>query len=346
MKFTLSILIILFITNSILSQSLTDSLKAHYKFENKLTDETFFNNDLELKLGKITYEQLSPSDNFIVFDGDTKVSTIKKFSNRDYKEISISFWFNSSTRTPQLQVMLQGAYMGFGIYLTPRTGKAIGFFDSTSSNSLESKDVLVDGKWHHIVLQSDGESTSMFIDGEFNGSIKEPMVVGNGGYNNKLFIGQSNLGVQRFIGSLNEIRIYSRVLSQEEIDLISDDPTANEVAEEEAQLEEFEISDSAIRVKSKTVTVKIWDDQQEDGDVVSIFLNGARIQKEMTVKKNEFIFTIKLDQGINIFKLLAHNEGLQPPNTAAILIDDGKEEYKSVLSSKKGEYAELKIVLE
>ncbi len=107
-----------------------------------------------------------------------------------------------------------------------------------------------------------------------------------------------------------------------------------------------EIPKDAIKVKSKTVTIKMWDDQKEDGDIVSVFLNDARIKKEIAVKKNEHIFTIELKEGVNIFKLLAHNEGDNPPNTAAILIDDGTDEYQRVLSSKKGEFAELKIVLE
>ncbi len=114
---------------------------------------------------------------------------------------------------------------------------------------------------------------------------------------------------------------------------------ANEKVEEETPK-------NAVKVKSKTVTVKIWDDQQEDGDIVSVFLNDARIKNEISVKKSEHIFTIELKEGVNTFKLLAHNEGKNPPNTAAILIDDGNEEYKRVLSSKKDEFAELKIVLE
>lgn len=102
----------------------------------------------------------------------------------------------------------------------------------------------------------------------------------------------------------------------------------------------------AIKVKSKTVTVKIWDDAKEDGDIVSVYLNDARLKKEMKVSTQEHIFTLELKKGINTFKLLAHNEGASPPNTAAILIDDGEKEYQRVLSSKKDEYAILNIVLE
>ncbi len=107
-----------------------------------------------------------------------------------------------------------------------------------------------------------------------------------------------------------------------------------------------ESSSNIIKVKSKTVTIKIWDEAREDGDIVSVFLNDARIKKEITVSKTEYVFTLELNSGVNLFKLFAHNEGENSPNTAAILIDDGINEYKTSLSSKKDEFAELQIVLE
>lgn len=107
-----------------------------------------------------------------------------------------------------------------------------------------------------------------------------------------------------------------------------------------------ESSINIIKVKSKTVTVKIWDEAREDGDIVSVFLNDTRIKKEITVSKTEYVFTLELNSGVNLFKLYAHNEGENSPNTAAILIDDGINEYKTSLSSKKDEFAELQIVLE
>lgn len=101
--------------------------------------------------------------------------------------------------------------------------------------------------------------------------------------------------------------------------------------------------EKAIKVKSKSVSIKIWDDAKEDGDIVSVFLNGIRIKKELTVKKQEQVILIELNEGENIFKLLAHNEGSSSPNTAAILVDDGENEYQITLSCKKDEFAILKI---
>ncbi len=61
----------------------------------------------------------------------------------------------------------------------------------------------------------------MYVDGVFDGSIQESLVVGNGSANNKLYLGQSNLGAQSFTGSLNNLNIYNRTLNECEIDSLS-----------------------------------------------------------------------------------------------------------------------------
>lgn len=117
-----------------------------------------------------------------------------------------------------------------------------------------------------------------------------------------------------------------------------------EVSEVALECEKIEQDlEKTIKVKSKSVSITIWDDAKEDGDIVSVFLNDIRIKKEFTVKKQKEVMLIELNEGENIFKLLAHNEGSSSPNTAAILVDDGVNEYQATLSSKKDEFAILKI---
>lgn len=231
MKFILTILIFVIASNIIQSQDIKESLKAHYKFDENLSDETIYDNDLKIDYGKVKYNQVLNEDRSIAVSGGLRISTKGNFDNSKYKEASISIWFKSSIRRSELQIMLQGANMGFGIYLKGKTGKVIGFFDGSSYGSLESKKELTDGKWHNIVLQSDGERTYMYVDGQYDGETKEEMRVGNGWKDNKLYIGKSNLGVQSFVGEINEIRIYDRLLTKDEIEKISKNPKS--IKEEE-----------------------------------------------------------------------------------------------------------------
>jgi len=68
------------------------------------------------------------------------------------------------------------------------------------------------------VIQNDGSTTYLYVDGVLDTSIPDALHVGNGDYYNKLYLGKSNLNVQPFTGYLNDARIYDRMLSASEID--------------------------------------------------------------------------------------------------------------------------------
>ncbi|HRK26716.1 MAG TPA: hypothetical protein PK239_05425 [Chitinophagales bacterium] len=94
------------------------------------------------------------------------------------------------------------------------------------------------------------------------------------------------------------------------------------------------ISKANFTVASPNITVNIWDDRREDGDIISLYLNGECILSEYTLVNK--VKSIKLTLGINrqnTLVLHAHNLGEQPPNTAAISISDGKQTRRINLSS-------------
>ncbi|OWY24218.1 WD40 repeat domain-containing protein [Sphingobacteriales bacterium UPWRP_1] len=87
-------------------------------------------------------------------------------------------------------------------------------------------------------------------------------------------------------------------------------------------------------VGSPNITINIWDDRREDGDVVSLYYNDQCVLEQYTLVNQ--VRTIKLTLGlnrINTLTLFAHNLGAQPPNTAAISIFDGKHTRRITLSS-------------
>lgn len=87
---------------------------------------------------------------------------------------------------------------------------------------------------------------------------------------------------------------------------------------------------------SNEITIKVWDSEYEDGDTISLYLNGQWILQEYALRNKKKTIKITLDpNGDNYFVLHAHNEGTRPTNTAAIAIYDGKLEHKIALSSDK-----------
>ncbi len=85
---------------------------------------------------------------------------------------------------------------------------------------------------------------------------------------------------------------------------------------------------------SEDITVKIWDHGRQDGDIVSIYINGAAVVSKyyLTYYKREF--KIKLDPNTtNDLFLYAHNLGDAPPNTVSVEISDGKKSENMILNS-------------
>ena len=100
-----------------------------------------------------------------------------------------------------------------------------------------------------------------------------------------------------------------------------------------------------VLVNNKKVTIKIWDNERVDGDVVSLNLNGTWILKNYRLKKRTKNIVIDLPEDSNELILYAENLGKMPPNTASISIWDGKEEIKNlVLNSDKGRSEAIKIL--
>jgi hypothetical protein len=100
-----------------------------------------------------------------------------------------------------------------------------------------------------------------------------------------------------------------------------------------------------IWVDSAQVQLKIWDNNLVDGDIISLSLNGSWILKQHTVTKGKKKLWIRLTQKSNILVLYAENLGSKPPNTAAIIVNDGKKEQKIILNSDMGKSEAVHINL-
>lgn len=87
-------------------------------------------------------------------------------------------------------------------------------------------------------------------------------------------------------------------------------------------------------VRSTTIEVSVYDQEKEDGDMISLYFNGEWVLKEYTLKpiKRKITLTLNPD-GDNHLVVYAHNLGTMPPNTVAVTVFDGKDERKLALSS-------------
>ncbi len=101
-----------------------------------------------------------------------------------------------------------------------------------------------------------------------------------------------------------------------------------------------------LNMKKEDISIEVWDNNQEDGDIISLSLNGEYLCKNLEVKKEKVQFKIPNLQGKNLLILHAENLGSIPPNTAALKIVSGKETKEVVLNSDQGKSEAIQILID
>jgi hypothetical protein len=98
-----------------------------------------------------------------------------------------------------------------------------------------------------------------------------------------------------------------------------------------------------ISIPDKKTKVSIWDNHVEDGDIISLSLNGEWIVRNLEVKKCRTSIYLNLDPGENYLVMKAENTGSEPPNTAAFLFESANFSKEIVLKSDLGKSEMIQI---
>ncbi|MCP9752464.1 hypothetical protein [Ferruginibacter sp. HRS2-29] len=88
-----------------------------------------------------------------------------------------------------------------------------------------------------------------------------------------------------------------------------------------------------VHTESHEVTLAIWDDALEDGDSISLNINGDWLVKGFAVKKKPQFLKVKLLPGENDIVFIADNLGASAPNTSILEIIDGKRRRSFMIST-------------
>jgi hypothetical protein len=95
------------------------------------------------------------------------------------------------------------------------------------------------------------------------------------------------------------------------------------------------IINDEIEVDSDTLKVDFYDNGEVDGDSISVFFNNELLAFSQILSEKSVHFNLALDhtKEINELSMFADNLGSIPPNTALMIIDDGKKRYQVRLTS-------------
>lgn len=100
-----------------------------------------------------------------------------------------------------------------------------------------------------------------------------------------------------------------------------------------------------IVVDSDSLSVDFYDNGEVDGDSISIFYNNKLIAFSRILSTKAVHFYVGLDttRQVNEISMFADNLGSIPPNTALMVVTDGKKRYEISMSSNLKQNATLRI---
>ena len=100
-----------------------------------------------------------------------------------------------------------------------------------------------------------------------------------------------------------------------------------------------------ITVNSDSLKVDFYDNGEIDGDSISVFFNSQLLAFNRRISTRAVHFNLVLDntKEVNELSMFADNIGSIPPNTALMVIHDGKKRYEVRLSSNFEKNAMVRI---
>ncbi len=118
----------------------------------------------------------------------------------------------------------------------------------------------------------------------------------------------------------------------------------NYVVQEDYKKRQKEIVNE-IEVESDSLRLDVYDNGEIDGDIISVFYNEGLILHNQKLTHKSIRIDVVLDstKEYNEVSMYAENLGLIPPNTALMVVSDGKKKFNIRLSSNLEKNATIRI---
>jgi hypothetical protein len=99
-----------------------------------------------------------------------------------------------------------------------------------------------------------------------------------------------------------------------------------------------------ITVNGDHIDLFVNDAETEDGDIISLNLNGEWVVRRLTVTKAGAKISLPLAHKENYLIMHAENLGSVPPNTASMRLNDGTKDHQIILNSDAGKSEGIRFV--
>jgi hypothetical protein len=194
---------------------LNDGLVAHYPFNGNAQDATGNGNDGTVNGATLTVDRFGNADSAYSFDKNGKnYISVPDHQMLRPTQLTVATWVEpvSSAKWNTVLMKSTGGSWGGGYGITYYNTTEIGFYITQyNKNRLLGKIDLK--KWSHIVGTFDGSTMKLYINGELVGPSSGIKINHSTA---PLYFGKSS-SAYYWDGKIDDIRIYNRALSEDEI---------------------------------------------------------------------------------------------------------------------------------
>lgn len=360
-----TIILLFFVQVSYAQVNLDKGLQAYYPFNGNANDKSGNNNNPTFNNATITADRFGNPNSAYHFNGMYQYMRIPNKPSLNFgKEISLSVWvrptgfYHGICHASQLISKGGGNYNDGNYALrfddalyTLGTGCDGGICDSIHQNFRGTGTVLKPyggdfikkNQWYNVLYTNDGRTARLYVNCELKYEVFFPETFTN---TEDLFFGRSDDDIFPFWlnGDLDDIRIYNRALNDEEIFALCADsikkpekidtlPLVKPVIELEKRKNELV---KEITVDNDSLSVTLYDNAEIDGDSITLIYNDKILTTHQRLTDKPLTFWIKISRGANSrneLVMYAENLGSIPPNTALMVIYDGKKRYELNIKS-------------
>lgn len=196
------------------------TLVVDYSFSGNLSDSSKNSNDLQITGSGTPFEFVEgvsgvKGDSAIAFYAGQALKGTVPIDNSSWSGTAVSVWVKNCSQGH----VYTGPYYGGSINIVDGKVKVY-FAQSLSMGFLLNTDKvnLNDGKWHHVVAQSNGSKTEIYIDGSLDTSRNETMYRLTSQNSDALVhLGTTRLDREKLLGTIDNFKIYDDALNAKEI---------------------------------------------------------------------------------------------------------------------------------
>ncbi|MGK5091030.1 LamG domain-containing protein [Deltaproteobacteria bacterium TL4] len=199
----------------------TEGLVAYYPFNGNANDESGNGNNGTVNGATLTADRNGNANKAYSFDGVDDYINVSDSTHIDMTQaFTIGTWIKRSYQGTTDHPIISKFSTSFdkGYWFGPSQNKLVACLGGVSNvNNCLGSSTSIDTNWHYVTFTFDGTNWRLYLDGKEDGTRSLSMDIASSA-NIDLAIGKATyLSGRYFNGSIDDIRIYTRALSESEI---------------------------------------------------------------------------------------------------------------------------------